>query len=436
MRIRTHLKATSAALALLATGLFAAPAQAQTFTSDVIVQGSLCAGFDCITGESFGFDTLRLKENNLRIHFNDTSASASFPAADWRIVANDTSNGGGNYLAFEDSDGGTQPFRVDQGAGANALRVDSSGRVGIGEGSPVTELHIADGDTPTVRLEQDGSSGFTPQTWDVAGNETNFFIRDATNGSTLPFKIRPSAPTNSLYVNTDGNIGFGTQSPSAPLDIVGAGSQFVELNDTTSGTTWNYANIASEARIVSPQGPGVEFKMDTAGNVTILGDMSSKLSKLSNNGSVFTELADTSTGTTWNFANIANEARIISPQGAGVEFKMTTGGNVTITGTLTQGSDVNNKTAIVPVDNSEILQKVSALPVSSWSYKTDAADGVRHIGPMAQDFYAAFGTGASETGISAIDTGGVALAAIQALTAENTELKARLDALERKISEH
>jgi hypothetical protein len=52
---------------------------AQVFTTDVIVQGSECVGFDCATSESFGSDTLRLKENNLRIHFDDTSSSASFP---------------------------------------------------------------------------------------------------------------------------------------------------------------------------------------------------------------------------------------------------------------------------------------------------------------------------------------------------------------------
>ena len=57
----------------------------QVFIDDVIVQGSLCVGQDCSNGENFGFDTQRLKENNLRIHFNDTSASASFPSNDWRL---------------------------------------------------------------------------------------------------------------------------------------------------------------------------------------------------------------------------------------------------------------------------------------------------------------------------------------------------------------
>ena len=58
----------------------------------------------------------------------------------------------------------------------------------MGTSTPVVELHIVNGDSPTVRLEQDGSSGFTPQTWDMAGNETNWFVRDATNG--FPFALQ------------------------------------------------------------------------------------------------------------------------------------------------------------------------------------------------------------------------------------------------------
>ncbi len=86
--------------------------------------------------------------------------------------------------------------------------------------------------------------------------------------------------------------------------------------------------------------------------------------------------------------------------------------------------------AIEPVDIDDILTKVASLPVSAWTYKHDADEGVRHIGPMAQDFYALFGTGASEKGISTLDTSGVALAAIKALYQQNETLRARIDMLE------
>ena len=104
-------------------------------------------------------------------------------------------------------------FEVDAGAPANSLRVSSTGRVGIRTGTPVLDLHITTSDTPAHRLEQTNAGGFTAQTWDIAGNEANFFVRDVTGGSRLPFRIRPGAPTSSIDINASGNVGIGTASP-------------------------------------------------------------------------------------------------------------------------------------------------------------------------------------------------------------------------------
>ena len=98
---------------------------------------------------------------------------------------------------------------------------------------------------------------------------------------------------------------------------------------------------------------------------------------------------------------------------------------------------------IAPINPREVLDKVAALPLSQWNYKTK--QNSPHIGPMAQDFKAAFGLGSSDTSICTVDADGVALAAIQglnqkvesdnaALRAENAELKARLDRLEQLIN--
>jgi hypothetical protein len=186
---------------------------------DVIITFSLCVGNDCVNGENFGFDTVRLKENNLRLHFDDTSNSASFPNNDWRITINDSSNGGANYFAVEDATAGRIPFRVEAGAPANTLYVEADGDVGIKTSNPVVDLHVVEGNTPTLRLEQDGSDGFTPQTWDVAGNEANFFIRDVTNGSRLSFRIEPGAPESSIHIDNNGAVGFGTSNPTSNYTI-------------------------------------------------------------------------------------------------------------------------------------------------------------------------------------------------------------------------
>ena len=199
---------------------------------DLIVDGSGCIGFDCVNGESFGFDTLRLKENNLRIKFDDTSVAASYPRTDWQLTANDSANGGASKFSIDDISGNRTPLTVEANSRSHALYVDDGGRIGSRTSTPSTEFHTVDGDTPTVRLEQDGSSGFAPQTWDVAGNETNFFVRDVTNGSSLPLRIRPGAPTSSLFIDAEGNVGVGTSSPASRLDIVGA----LEVSDGATVT--------------------------------------------------------------------------------------------------------------------------------------------------------------------------------------------------------
>jgi hypothetical protein len=115
--------------------------------------------------------------------------------------------------------------------------------------------------------------------------------------------------------------------------------------------------------------------------------------------------------------------------------------NVTANGVLLT-SDRNAKENFTAPDTKTLLAKVAAMPVMQWNYKTDSG-AVQHIGPMAQDFHAAFGLdGADDRHISVVDEGGVALAAIQGLNqkleekdAEIQNLKARLDKLEQLLSE-
>lgn len=203
---------------------------------DVIITHSECIGNDCVDGESFGFDTLRLKENNLRINFDDTSASSSFPNNDWQITINDSANGGVNKFSIDDITGGRTPFTIEAAAPSHSLYVDSSGKVGIGTSTPLVEMHNKSNDTPILRLEQDGSAGWSPQTWDVAGNEANFFVRDVTNGSKLPFRIRPGAPTSSIDILASGNVGLGTSTAHAKLDVTGSAIINGELNTTNAIT--------------------------------------------------------------------------------------------------------------------------------------------------------------------------------------------------------
>ena len=96
-------------------------------------------------------------------------------------------------------------------------------------------------------------------------------------------------------------------------------------------------------------------------------------------------------------------------------------------------SDRNAKTAAQPIDPRQVLKKVVALPLNTWQYKTQDSK-YRHIGPMAQDFYAAFQLGESDKGIDTVDADGVALAAIQGLHAELSEKNRRMAALAGEVT--
>ena len=229
---------------------------------DHIVQGSGCFGFDCVDGESFGVDTIRLKENNLRIHFDDTSTSAGFAANDWRIVANEQPSGGANKFSIEDSTANRTPFTIEAGAPNNNLYLDSTGNVGIGTSAPSLDMHVTTTDTPAWRFEQTSAGGFTAQTWDIGANEANFFVRDATGGSKLSLRIRPGAPTSSLDISANGDTGMGTASPEAALHIVrGSGPVGLRLgrNAGTTATlaTWEILNNQDTGRLTFSDDPAL-----------------------------------------------------------------------------------------------------------------------------------------------------------------------------------
>jgi trimeric autotransporter adhesin len=85
------------------------------------------------------------------------------------------------------------------------------------------------------------------------------------------------------------------------------------------------------------------------------------------------------------------------------------------------------------VDGRAVLDAVAAMPISTWNYIAQD-ESIRHIGPMAQDFYAAFGVGEDDTHITTIDGDGVALAAIQGLNEIVQEKEAHIAALEARLT--
>jgi|SRR3990167_489556 len=111
----------------------------------------------------------------------------------------------------------------------------------------------------------------------------------------------------------------------------------------------------------------------------------------------------------------------------------------------TFSSDKTKKENFKPVDGEDVLKKIPGLTLSSWNYISHDPKQFRHYGPMAQDFFAAFGndgvgTVGSPTTINSGDMAGILMIAVQTLEkqnrdlkAENAQVKARLEALERTI---
>ncbi|MCZ7640496.1 MAG: tail fiber domain-containing protein [Verrucomicrobia bacterium] len=103
-------------------------------------------------------------------------------------------------------------------------------------------------------------------------------------------------------------------------------------------------------------------------------------------------------------------------------------GGLRVNGTFVSASDRNLKENFEPVNPREVLDKVAALPISTWNYREDP--GARHLGPVAQDFHAAFGVGSDDRHIATVDAEGVALAAIQGL---NRKLEEQVQAQAMRI---
>ncbi len=141
------------------------------------------------------------------------------------------------------------------------------------------------------------------------------------------------------------------------------------------------------------------------------------------------------------FASTAdNSFRVRSAGGAQFVTATDTNGVATAGVTLATGggswaslSDRNAKTGIEQIDPRSVVERLARVPVQTWSYKTQPPT-VRHIGPMAQDFHAAFGVGDDDRHINDLDASGVALAAVQGLHAMVEEKQVTIDAQQAELS--
>ena len=174
---------------------------------------------------------------------------------------------------------------------------------------------------------------------------------------------------------------------------------------------------------------------------------------MKNNGGIRFDLTNLESDRTWAFQTNNSDNFLINLLGSGgnefsirktgivtmgpggiQNFFLDQNGNLTIKGTLNQSSDRNVKKNFQPVDEQKILERLASLPISSWQYRKDEP-GVRHLGPVAQDFHDVFKFGKDNRTISVTDASGVALASIKALNTRCDSLQKQLDDKEAVISD-
>jgi hypothetical protein len=244
-----------------------------------------------------------------------------------------------------------------------------------------------------------------------------------------------STGVNQFLVRAAGGMGINTNTPAVGAALTVAGNSVVTGTSTLSG--------------LSVSGPST-----FSGNVSIsnpsslsFGSNTRQMLNLFGSGFGFgvqtnTLYARSSDAFAWFQTGSHNDGQF-NAGGGSLLMTLTPGASTsTPTGTARAQSFVNvsdraAKTAFAAIDAGEVLSRVLALPMASWSYRN--RPDVRHLGPVAQDFFSAFGLGEGDRTINTVDADGVALAAIQGLNAkleaENAALRARLDRLEAVLGE-
>ncbi|WP_021781134.1 tail fiber domain-containing protein [Myxococcus hansupus] len=216
------------------------------------------------------------------------------------------------------------------------------------------------------------------------------------------------------------NRASGTASFTSGASNIASGFASTAMGYTNTATGQGSVAIGYRVQAEGNYGVALGYRVSTGGRTGsfIWGDES-------------TTTASTSTANNQFMIRAAGGVRLRTSSSLSTGCDLPAG-----SGVFSCTSDRNLKEDFRDVDGEALLAKVAGLPVASWRYKGE--DGqVRHLGPVAQDFRAAFGLGTDDTSIGMLDIDGVNMAAIQALERRTRELHAKsaeLDALKAELA--
>lgn len=350
--------------------------------------------------------------------------------------------------------GFTTPLTLEKGAPADSMVINEFGNIGLGTALPSEDLHIADS-VPRIRIEDTTDV----QSWYVKNtNAGQFEIGETTNSGA--FIIKPGAALSSLTIAGNGDVGIGTNTPQRSLHVAGSHlrieqtSSTWDLNPGSQGLWFNLANPSNRFGILKLQndapvnsivanatGVGIGTDLpETPVHVLTSEGADTNMLLLSNDGGsriYFRNRTAPESGNdsrSWVFATTEPGFRVSRTFSGQTEMELDNAGNLSIAGTLNQGSSRAIKNNIRPLSGAKVLANLSKLDFNEWSY--NQAPNQRHAGPMAEDFYDTFGLGPDNKHIAPGDMAGLSLAAVKALYEENQQLKERLARIESALAEN
>jgi trimeric autotransporter adhesin len=235
----------------------------------------------------------------------------------------------------------------------------------------------------------------------------------------------PSTAANQFLIRATGGVGIGSTNPIAQLDVRGkasfSGAPFIPSNPALNIISLQVGtNVNGGAN-------GITFGEDEGGFGMKLGYDGSGMGT-ENKLAIY----DVNNSPQFVFESGGNLGLGVNNPGYPIEHS--SGARLTAGGVWQNASDANRKMDFRQVNPQEVLAMLAHLPVQSWRY-TNEVSNVRHLGPTAQDFKAAFDLGTDDKSIGTLDADGVAMAAIQGLNQILQEKEARISALEKTVAE-